>query len=207
MAGSSKPIQEQFGQVIINALSEFASVDLPTVSALESSDFSHIGDPQIRRRLCEVFYGARWIYKLGLALLVKNEQQAAHVRAQITDYGAVCEGVLIDMLDHAFAKGIMSGNRHKFDDAAKKTKPITWDQGQHKAALGYKSFKWLIVVAEDERVITDKCAKELEWLRGRRNSVHIRWQSTGSYIDTSKRAFETTHLLLSDSRRWRKANP
>ena len=106
MTTSSKPIQEQFGQVIIDAVSQFAAIDLPTVASLESGAFSHVGDAQMRKRLCEVFYGARWIYKLGLALLVKNEQQTAHVRAQITDYGAVCEGVLVDMIDHSMNKNI-----------------------------------------------------------------------------------------------------
>lgn len=207
MAESSKPIQERFGQVIIDAVSEFAAIDLPVVASLEAGDFAHIGDPQMRRRLCEVFYGARWIYKLGLALLVKEEQQAAHVRAQITGYGAVCEGVLIDMVDFALKNGLMHGTRYKFEDAVKQTKPIRWRIGQHQTVLGYRPLKWLITVAEEERIISPRCSKELEWLRGRRNSVHIRWQYTSSYIGTSKRSFEAVHLLLSDTRRWRSAHP
>jgi hypothetical protein len=206
MTNSGKPIQEQFGQVIIDAVAEFAAIDLPTAASLEAGVFSHVGDAQMRRRLCEVFYGARWIYKLGLALLVKDEQQAAHVRAQITDYGAVCEGVLIDMIDFAMQKRLMQGSRYKFEDAVRKTKKIMWQFGNHRGVLGYRPLKWLIVVAEEERIISPACVKELEWLRGRRNSVHIRWQYKGSYIDTSRRAFEAVHLLLSDSKRWRAAH-
>jgi hypothetical protein len=53
-----------------------------------------------------------WIYKLGLALLVKDAEQLAHVRAQILDYASVCEGHLGDMVRHAIVSGHVNGAKH-----------------------------------------------------------------------------------------------
>src|SRR5438552_1659643 len=36
-------------------------------------------------------YGARWLYKLGLGLLVDGDESIAHVRTQVIDYGSICE--------------------------------------------------------------------------------------------------------------------
>ena len=79
----NKPIQEQFGQQVIDAFAQFARSDLKTPDELEADEFSHVSDATLRRRLAEVFYGVRWIYKLGLALLTRDAERAAHVRAQI----------------------------------------------------------------------------------------------------------------------------
>src|SRR5208283_203704 len=107
----------------IDAFSQFAAIDLEKPVDLETKRLFHIGDANLRKRLSEVLYGARWIYKLGLALLVRNEEQAAHVRAQITDYAAVCEGILLDMIDHGLQKGMLTGSKHKFHDPDKKLRP------------------------------------------------------------------------------------
>lgn len=205
MAG--KPIQEQFGQVIIDAVSQFAAVDLQSPSTLEAGSFSHVGDAKLRRRLCEVFYGARWIYKLGLALLVKDQRQSAHVRAQITDYAAVCEGALLDMFEHALVRQLLTGQRYTFQDAARLRNKITWVIGSHRKELSFKSLAWFILVADEERIITPRTAAELQWLRVERNHVHVRAYSRASYVDKSKKAFEAVHLLLNDTKRWRQANP
>ncbi|WP_089843770.1 hypothetical protein [Granulicella pectinivorans] len=75
-----KPVQEQFGQAIIDAVVKFAASDIETPVQIQTQHLAHVGNANLRQRLSEVLYGARWIYKLGLALLVKNEEQMAHVR-------------------------------------------------------------------------------------------------------------------------------
>ena len=95
---ANKPIQEQFGQEIILAMRNFAKADLNDVGAIEANQLSHVGDASLRRTLAETLYGTRWIYKLGLALLVRDEEQLAHVRCQVIDYGSICEGILSDMI-------------------------------------------------------------------------------------------------------------
>jgi hypothetical protein len=88
----SKIIQENFGEAIIAAVIDFAKRDLSTVDQLTANEFAHVSDQGLRTTLAETFYGARWIYKLGLALLVRDVEQMAHVRTQVMDFGAVCEG-------------------------------------------------------------------------------------------------------------------
>jgi hypothetical protein len=100
-----KPIQEQFGQQVIDAFAKFARSDLRSPADLAANEFSHISDASLRKHLSEVFYGVRWIYKLGLALLTKDEERAAHVRAQIVDYGSVSEGLLSHCVEHAIRNG------------------------------------------------------------------------------------------------------
>jgi hypothetical protein len=115
-----KPIQEQFGQQVIDAFAQFARSDLRAPDELEAHEFSHVSDATLRRRLAEVFYGVRWIYKLGLALLTKDAERAAHVRAQIVDYASVSEGLLADCLVHAIRNGYTTGTGYTFDDPNRK---------------------------------------------------------------------------------------
>ena len=79
-----KVIQEQFGESIIAAIREFARCDLDTVPEMKEKYFSHVSDGGMQTALAETLYGARWIYKLGLALLVQDEEQMAHVRVKWT---------------------------------------------------------------------------------------------------------------------------
>jgi len=97
----SKPIQEQFGAQVIDVFAAFARADLKTPAQLEADEFSHVTDDSLRMALAQVLYGVRWIYKLGPALLTKDEERAAHVRAQIVDYASVCEGLLSYCVAHA----------------------------------------------------------------------------------------------------------
>jgi hypothetical protein len=94
---ADKPIQELSGTTIIDAVRDFARADIFDVPQIERQFFSHVADAALRRTLVETLWGARWIYKLGLALLVQDEEQMAHVRCQVIDYRSVCEGLLHDL--------------------------------------------------------------------------------------------------------------
>ena len=58
------------------------STMLDTVPEMKEKYFSHVSDGGMQTALAETLYGARWIYKLGLALLVQDEEQMAHVRVK-----------------------------------------------------------------------------------------------------------------------------
>ena len=120
----NKPIQEQFGEKVIEAFAEFARADLKTAAELRADDFSHVSDAALRTSLAQVLYGARWVYKLGLALLTKDEERAAHVRAQVVDYASVCEALLSDCLAHAIRRGHTIGTDYQFSDPPRRRKPI-----------------------------------------------------------------------------------
>lgn len=207
MPAPPKPIQEQFGQVIIDAVNSFARTDLLTVGAIEAANFPHIGDPTLRRRLAETLYGARWIYKLGLALLVKDVEQIAHVRAQLIDYAAICEGVLLDMVDHAFTRRLLNGQKYRFRDPDNRRYPLNWNPGRHHALLSRQSFFWLIAISEEEGIITPQLARRLDWLRDERNRVHIRARTHQSFLGTSRNAFGLVMRLVDQTSRWKRNHP
>src|SRR6266571_3348639 len=202
-----KPIQEQFGQAIIDAVNSFAAQDLQSVDAIESVHFTHIGDATLKRRLAETFYGARWIYKLGLALLVRNVEQIAHVRAQLIDYAAVCEGLLSSMIDHGLAANHLTGQKYKFRDPDQQQKPLNWNIGHRLTKLNKQSLYWLITVAAEEGIVSQQLATRLQWLREERNRVHVRARSHQSFLDRSKEAFDVVIGVIAQTKVWKSNHP
>lgn len=205
MAG--KTVQEAFGESIISAIREFAKEDMESVAELQTSYLSHVADHQLKKSLAETLYGARWIYKLGLALLVQDEEQMAHVRCQLIDYAAVCEGVLFDMILHAMKKRIMRGAKHKYDDPNRQLRPITWPVGRERSVLGKRSLWWLIEIAADETIVKASLQTRLHWLRNQRNTVHIGSRTHHAFLNTSKKAFDIMGDLFRETRSWKTAHP
>lgn len=203
---ADKPIQEQFGETIIGAVRKFAAADIETIDQLEDRLLSHISDRNHRRVLAETLYGARWIYKLGLALLVRDEEQLAHVRAQVIDYAAVCEGVLHSMVEHALVRNVMRGQKYKYENISLNRKPINWKRGVS-AGLKYRNFFWYIGVSEDEGIIDAPLAKRLHDLRLERNTVHTRARTYRAYLGTSKNAFQVLLDTVDQTKAWKRANP
>jgi hypothetical protein len=204
---SDKPIQEQFGQAIINSVAAFARKDLDDVATLSGTLFSHVTDPTLRATLAETLYGARWIYKLGLALLVKDEEQMAHVRTQLIDYGAVCEGLLVDLIAHSITRGHMTGERYKFKDVKKLQRPINWAVKDIQGQVTRQTFFWQIAVAEEENIISAPTIKRLHSLRDDRNTVHMAARTFKAYLGRSHAAFETLRKVITEAKAWKAANP
>lgn len=205
----SKQIQEQFGEKVIQAFTDFARADLKSPVDLERSEFSHIADAELRSALAAAFYGVRWIYKLGLALLTKNEERAAHIRAQIVDYASIVEALLSYHVERAIDKGIAKGRQYQFKLTGQQ-QPITWRPGQTATILRKQSFWWLVEVSREFGVIRPKHADDLHWLREERNAVHIRQRvAVGSqaYINQSKRAYELVSEAVRQSKLWSAAHP
>lgn len=144
-----KPIQEQFGQQVIDAFAQFARSDLKSPGELEGDEFSHVSDATLRRRLSEVFYGVRWIYKLGLALLTRDAERAAHIRAQIVDCASVSEGLLAHCLAHSIRNGHTTGTGYMFYDPDKQQRPIKWNTANPELTLRRQTFWWMIRIARD----------------------------------------------------------
>lgn len=71
-----------------------------------SDEFDFIEDQSLRDRLAQEFYAARYVYKLGEALSVKDDRLHAHVKFQIVQYASIYEAVIVYLLwskfsDHA----------------------------------------------------------------------------------------------------------
>lgn len=203
----SKIVQEHFGEVIITAIREFAKNDLRTVDQLKADEFSHVGDASLKDNLAETFYGARWIYKLGLALLVRDSEQMAHVRTQVMDYGAVCEGLLSDVTLHALETNRMTGQKYRFIDLNNLRRPIDWRVQNKLEKLTKQSFFWHIEVAFEENWINDALYKSLHKMRRERNTVHMRERTHKAFLMTSKNLFDTVLETIRQTKAWRAANP
>jgi len=207
---SPKPIQEQFGEMLIATFAEFARSDIRSVADLEADEFSHISSRDHRRNLAQVFYGARWIYKLGLALLVRDEERAAHVRAQIVDYASIVEGLLSDCVAHAIRHGYCVGDRYRYRDPDRRQQRINWNVQDIDAQLGKCSFWWLITIAADFGIVEGGLVDELQYLRLDRNDVHLRQHSavgSSAYLNRSKRAFDLVCRTIAATKAWKRAHP
>lgn len=205
-----RPIQEQFGGRVIEAFTEFARQDLEDPAALEANSFNHIADSTLRRELAQVFYGARWIYKVGLALLTKQEERAAHVRAQIVDYAVVCEALLSYCLSHAIRRGHTVGTAYTWNDPDRRRDQLFWNPANPDPTLAKRSMWWLVRIAREFRIITVSLETELQWLRQQRNTVHIRARAAlgpTAYLNQSKRAFEATVSTLTQTKAWKAGSP
>ena len=203
----SKIVQENFGEAIIAAVGEFAKSDLRSVAQLKADEFSHIADQNLRNILAETFYGARWIYKLGLALLVKDAEQMAHVRTQVMDYGAVCEGLLSDALLHALQTNRLQGRKYGYADAINLRRPINWRVQDRLNQLWKQSFFWHIEVAQEEGIIDQQLFGSLHTMRKERNTVHMRARTHRAFVGTSKSLFDTVLNTIRQTKDWRAANP
>lgn len=205
----SSPIQEQFGQRVIQAFTDFARADLKLPDELEADEFAHVGDAGMRKCMAQVLYGARWLYKLGLATLTRGEERAAHVRAQLLDYTSIIEGLLSDMIAHAIRNGHTKGTAYQWNDPDVKKRPITWSTAAPEAALRKSSLWWLIRVATEFGIISQALADDLNKLRAQRNDVHIRQMATlgpGAFLSQSKHAYGLVTQTLRATQKWRAAH-
>ena len=207
---AEKPIQEQFGQRVIDAFADFARSDLKTPTELANDEFSHVTDATLRRRLSEVFYGVRWIYKLGLALLTEDTERAAHVRAQIVDYASVAEGLLADCLAHAIRHGHTTGVAYTYKDPDHQTRPIAWNPANPEPMLRRQSFWWFIRIAREFGIIREAQAGDLHWLRKQRNAVHLQERSAlgrTAFLNQSRKAFTIATQTIRQTKAWKAAHP
>jgi hypothetical protein len=201
-----KPIQSQFGQMVIDAFADFARKDLKAPSDLEQDEFVHISDPPLRRALAQVLYGVRWIYKLGLALLTQDEERAAHVRAQIVDYASITEGLLSHALAHAIRKGHTIGTSHEWSYPDKQKGFIKWDTSSPESTLERQNLWWLIRIATDFGVVDRALGSDLQWLRQQRNTVHLRKRAAlgrTAFLQQSKKAFGIVSRTISQTKSWK----
>lgn len=203
----SKKIQEAFGETVIETFRAFARADLDDVVNLEATLFSHIAETDLRKNLAETLYGARWIYKLGLALLVKDVEQLAHVRTQIVDYSSVCEGVLSAMVVHGIQINSFHGPKYQYKDIQKLRNPINWQVANIMDQVSRQSFYWLIEVAIEENIISASLAQSLHTMRTSRNTVHLRARNQRAFIGTSRTLFQTVIDSCMATQAWKAANP
>ncbi|MGE3752776.1 MAG: hypothetical protein AB7I45_01325 [Planctomycetota bacterium] len=207
MRDRPKLVQESLGQRLIDAVAEFARTDIPDIPTLLRDTFSHIGDRDLRVRLAETLYGARWIYKLGLTLLTKETERAAHVRAQVIDYAAIAEAVLAEVVHFAISQGRLRGDAHAYDDPVRKRKPIDWSEGSISEKMKKRSLWWCIQVARANGMVSEGLSRDLDWLRDQRNRVlHLKAGETTErvFLNHSSRAFRVVWRVTDEAGAWKR---
>jgi len=202
---TTKVIPEHFGKAVMTAISNFAKSGIADESELDSKWFEHVKDNNVRTALCDTFHGARWIYKLGLALLVDGKECYAHVRAQVIDYGSICETLLAEMILHGLEKGKLKGQRYRFADNAHH-QPIRWAKhSDMRKTIERQKFWWHIAVAKEEGIIDAGLSRELDGLRNVRNTVHLTEKinsNTVYHLNMSARALETLQKTINQTKSW-----
>lgn len=201
---SNRKIQEQFGQVFIDAMAEFAKKDIKSTTDLENDEFSHVQNAVLKRALSETLYGTRWLYKLGLALLATNEEQYAHVRAQIIDYASICEALLADVISQGYSAGRLSGNQYQYFDFQHR-KNMRWDNNEPLRSVNSTSFEWRIKVAFESGIIDGTLTSSLNGMRSKRNTVHLTNKIISGvtyWAGFAKRSHTTMYHLITQTKGW-----
>lgn len=195
---SFRQVQDSLGDRFIAAMREFIQADIPDVATLEKQKFAFVKDPDRRSAIATAFYEARWIYKAGLALLVQDQAQNAHVRCQAFLYGSVCEGSLRDLIEYGRSASLLKGTMATFRDPPRCAQPLPAN------AKPSWSFYHLIHIAKDEGVISELLAKRLQDLRKGRNSVHVSTSSRPDtfYLGRGRSFFQATTDLMSAAEGW-----
>jgi len=196
-------IKTKFGAAVIQALTDFARTGIPDPAKMDTKWFEHIHDTTVREAVCDTFYGARWHYKTGLALLVDKRERYAHVRAQVIDYASICETLLVEMIIHGVDKAKLSKQQYQFIDF-QQTKSLSWRKSIRTTAEK-QTFAWYIRVAQEEGVIDAKLATDLEGLRTLRNTVHIteRAKKSNAYsLQVSDDAFKVMQRTINQTKSW-----
>lgn len=206
---SGKGIQAQFGQAVIDSISEFAKKEIGDPATIAANEFSHVSHAEMKKALSETLYGARWLYKIGLALLTTNLEQSAHIRTQVIDYASICETLLADMILRAHTKGLLNGQQAQFIDVKQK-KTIIWNPVDPFKTVHATTFEWRIKVAEEEGIIDANLAKNLNSIRLHRNTVHLTLKvmlGSAYYVGLAKKSYTTLHELITQTKSWVAAKP
>jgi len=211
---SRKPIQEYIGERAIEAFTEFARSEIPELDELENGMFRHVKEPKLRHAMAQVFYGSRWIYKLGLVTLAREEERAAHVRAQIVDYASLCEALLSYCNGYAIDRKHTRGSAHLYvnpdEPVAAKKRAINWGRFSTEATLRQQSFWWHARIAREFGIISKTLFDTVDWMRKERNAVHVRQRvalGAAAYLNESKRAFQVLLDTTERTKAWIATHP
>lgn len=137
---------------------------------------------------------------------MKDDEQLAHVRSQIIDYGSICEGLLHDMIRHALDNSIMRGQKYLFTDTANMRNVIRWSRGID-LNLNKQSFHWHINVSEDEGIINSGLRDRLHQLRKDRNTVHLHSRTYKAFLGASMSAYKVFLDTVDQTRTWKHRHP
>jgi hypothetical protein len=202
--------QHQFGQAAIDSIVAFSRADIKNTDELYDDEFSHVTNNALRRALAKTMFGTRWLYKLGLGLLVDGDESIAHVRTQVIDYGSICEALLGDCILHGIVRNAMAGTAYLAANGLPGGQAINWNNGVKADKMEKRTFHWRIEVAGEEAIVTAPLKGSLTQLRNLRNTVHITKIATTNqryYRTLAKASYTTVHETINSTKAWKAAHP
>ncbi|WP_339331982.1 hypothetical protein [Aeromonas caviae] len=189
------------GNRLLDALTQHVREDIAASPAeMADTHFSFIQDENLKQRLIETLYGAKWVYSIGKLLATENQELQAHVRTQLINFGAIFEAVSI--LDAAKMK-VLFGEQWKYSDLNKKNK-IRWGSPPANLPRG-TNFAWMVAVAFEEGMIDADLEKRVTKLRELINTIHLThwgWSGDTNQPKQSKVSHDTLEAVLNSVAEW-----
>lgn len=174
------------GQAVIDSVHQWMAIYLSDDdgSDLTTSIFSN----NLRGAASFSAYNARITYLLGKVTLLPSNQRRCLVRTQIIEYGAICEAILLDLLQCIGMRNRPAGAR-VLKDA--KGAPVDWTKGglfrtkpNSPSTLFHDiKFEWMIRKAAEINVFDAGLHTRLTHLRQRRNLIHNATPKGERYTD------------------------
>lgn len=200
----AKTIQNEIGEKVIAAVREVASHEIHDVP-FWAGELAHMESNSLRQTVAETIYGARWLYKLGLVFLTRDDEQNAHSRAQISEYSAAIEAILTDMIVYAHDNNRLSGTQFQKN---LKGDPVDWVVPRYRVPNKYElvsrlTFAWMIKVAHEEGIISSPLERQLGWLRNKRNEIHLISRTRYAFTPTSKNAYNAVLNTIRETNAWK----
>ena len=147
---------------------------------------------------------------MGLIALVENQELQAHLRAKVMEYGTVCEGLLKDIISYGSTHGHLTGKQHeyekKYNPKNLKAQKIDWTSNKWQT-VEKQTFYWLLLVALDEKIISQTVYNSLDKIRLARNQVHPMNSGQKPTLKSCEKfyiAIEKTCELIKE---WKKTHP
>ncbi|MBP2081683.1 MULTISPECIES: hypothetical protein [Pseudomonas] len=200
----AKESYSDIGQIILNSTRKYLDTYLKQDdgSSLTTSIFSQ----NLRESAKFSAKSARIAYLLGKGSLLGEHERKGIVRTQIIEYGAVCEAILLDLIQSVGANNLPIDARPSRDV---KNNPIDWESGglfstikNKPAIMKYRfDFKWLIEKSTQIGAIDKNLNKRVSHLRKSRNLVHPVIPTAQRYTDDiqNSRAARDTAIAVRDA--------
>lgn len=200
----AKESYSDIGQIILDSTRKYLDTYLKKDdgSSLTTSIFSQ----NLRESAKFSAKSARIAYLLGKASLLGEHERKGIVRTQIIEYGAVCEAILLDLIQSIGANNLPL---HARPDKDTRNNTIDWESGGLFSTIKNKptimkyrfDFKWLIDKATKVGAIDKNLNKRASHLRKSRNLVHPVIPTAQRYTDDiqNSRAARDTTIAIRDA--------
>lgn len=201
-----RPIQEQFGDRVIETFADFARADLASVAELEKNEFPHVTNPGFRGgcRRSSMAPGGSTNSALLCSPAMKSERLTFEGRLWITPRSSKVSSLTASLM------WWRRGTRRAFDtNGPTRTRSNDCCAGipetLRSRSTTSHSGGWC-GSRMSSRSSDAGLESELQWLRDQRNTIHLRQRSSlgkTAFLNQSKRAFVPAMARVRQTKGWK----